>query len=102
MGNGQVTRGPGRGRRFRLRGALSGKRGRQAGLASLFVPLAGYVIQDLRKPDSKVKALAQRAYYYLTRPKVDRQKAIDPAGRVEVIETKATGEIRKPDKKNEQ
>ncbi len=96
MGNAQEIRGSGR--RFRLRGAFSGKSGRRAGLASLFVPLAGYVIQDLRKPDSTVKALAQRAYAYLTRTKIDRQKAIDPAGRVEVIETKTTSELQKLDK----
>jgi len=96
MGNTQEMRG--RGRRFRLRGVFSGKRGRQAGLASLFVPLAGYVIQDLRRPDSTVKALAQRAYAYLTRSITDRQKAIDPAGRVEIVETKTTSELEKLDK----
>ena len=98
MEDGQAMRGPGRGRRFRLRGALSGKRGRQAGLASLLVPLAGYIIQDLRKPDSKVKALAQRAHAYLTGAKVGRPKAISPAGRVEIIETKTTSRLQKPDK----
>ena len=97
MENDQTMRGPGRGRRFRLRGPFSGKRGRQAGLASLIIPLAGYVIQDLRKPNSTVKALAQRAYAYLTQAKADRRKAIDPAGRVEVIETKTAGPVQELD-----
>ena len=83
MENDQTMRGPGR--------------GRQAGLASLIIPLAGYVIQDLRKPNSTVKALAQRAYAYLTQAKADRRKAIDPAGRVEVIETKTAGPVQELD-----
>ncbi len=97
MGDAQQTRGPGGGRRFRFRRAFSGKGGRRAGLASLFIPLAGYVVQDLRKPDSTVKALAQRAYAYFTRPKTDRRQAINPAGRVEIIGTKTKGQIPKLD-----
>lgn len=98
MPKNQKIRGAGGGRRSRFRTAFSGKRGRQAGLASLFVPLTGYLIQDLRKPDSSVKALAQRVYALLTRAKVDRRKAIDPAGRVEVIETKTPSPIQELDK----
>jgi len=72
---------------MRLRGVFSGKRGRQLGMASFFVPLAGYVVQDLSKPDSKIKLIARRAYAYLAERKINRAKQIDPAGRVEIIET---------------
>jgi hypothetical protein len=77
-------------RRRRLRGALSGRRGKQLGLLSFFVPLTGYVIQDLRKPDSVIKALTQRVSTYLAERKSAARRQIDPAGRVEVLQTDST------------
>jgi hypothetical protein len=74
---------------MRLRGAFSGKRGRRLGLASAILPLTGYVIQDLRKPDSIIRALTQRAGAYLTERIATRRKQISSSGRVEILETTA-------------
>ena len=73
-------------RRSRLRGALSGKRGRQVGLASLMAPLAGYVIQDLRKPDSVIKALTQRTGAWLSERMASRRQQIDYAEPIEIVD----------------
>ena len=73
--------------RLRLRGAFTGKRGKRLGLASAIIPLTGYVIQDLRKPDSLIKALTQRARAYLSERMADRRKRIDDVGRAEVLDT---------------
>jgi hypothetical protein len=93
MVNADAFSSPGRGMRRRLRGAFSGKRGRRIGFASFVVPLAGYVIQDLRKPDSTIKLIARRAYTYLSERRVDRAKRIDPAGRVEIIDAENKQDI---------
>lgn len=74
-------------RRVRLRGALSGKRGKRLGLASTIIPVAGYVIQDLRKPDSVIKAVTQRVRTYLADRIADRRKRISSSGRVEILDT---------------
>ena len=76
-------------RRVRLRGAFKGKRGKRLGLASAVVPLAGYLIQDLRKPDSVVKAIATRARDYLTERMAERRKRIDQKAQVEILDTTA-------------
>jgi hypothetical protein len=73
----------------RLRGIFTGKRGKRLGLASAIIPLTGYVIQDLRKPDSIIKALTQRARAYLTERIAERRKRIDHVGRVEIVNTTA-------------
>ena len=73
--------------RVRLRGAFTGKRGRRLGLASTVIPLTGYVIQDLRKPDSVIRALTQRVRAYITERMADRRKRISHAGRVEILDT---------------
>jgi hypothetical protein len=40
---------------------LSGSRGRAIGFSSLAAPIAGYIINDLRKPDSVIRSLAAAA-----------------------------------------
>jgi hypothetical protein len=47
------------------------------------------VIQDLRKSDSVIRALTQRARAYLTERIAERRKQISSAGRVEIVETTA-------------
>jgi len=62
-------------------------------MASFFLPLAGYVVQDLSKPDSKIKLIARRAYADLAERRIDRAKQIDPAGRIEIIETEVSRDV---------
>ena len=93
MLNNQGSDARGRRQRRRLRGIFAGKRGKQIGLLSFVTPLAGYVIQDLRKPDSVIKSIAQRAYLYLAERKTVRRQRIDPAGRVEVLQTNSNEHV---------
>ena len=76
----------GRRQRSRLRGALTGKRGRQVGFASLMAPLAGYVIQDLRKPNSAIRALTQRTGAWLIEKIASHRRRIDYAEPVEIVD----------------
>ena len=89
MSNEQSTGPERRRRRIRLRGAFKGKRGKRLGLASAVVPLAGYLIQDLRKPDSVVRAIVMRARAYLTDRMAERRKRIDRRAQVEILDTTA-------------
>jgi hypothetical protein len=57
------------------------------GLISFLAPLTGYVVRDLCKPDGVIKTIAQRACTYLSERKTAQRRRIDPAGRVEVLQT---------------
>jgi hypothetical protein len=67
---------PRRPRRLRFRGAFAGRRGRQAGLTALVLPLTGYVIRDLRKPDSVIRAIARSAHAWLTERAANRRRQV--------------------------
>jgi len=86
MSDQQSSMSRGRQQRSRLRGVLTGKRGRQVGLASLMAPLAGYVIRDLRKPDSVIRVLTQRTSAWLTATIASHRKRIDYAEPVEIVD----------------
>jgi len=76
------------GRQFRrrIRGTFSGKKGKAAGITSLAAPVIGYVVNDLRKPDSTIRSLIGTAYNKLLSRKTVEHEAIDITDQVEIIE----------------
>jgi len=77
------TGGGGRRQRKRLRGMFTGK---TLGFTSIAAPMIGYVINDLRKPDSIVRRLIGGAVRKLLPPKSDKPEAIDITDKVEILE----------------
>ena len=76
----------GAGQRRRLRGMLSGKTGKAIGFTSIAAPLLGYVVNDLKKPDSIVRGLIGGVIRKLMPPKSEKVEAIDITEKVEIIE----------------
>jgi len=67
------------GRRRRL-----GKGGKAVGLASLATPVAAFVVNDLRKPDSLIKAGVKTLVQYVTRRRLAAPETVDITDKVEV------------------
>lgn len=76
----------GHGQRKRLRGMMSGKTGKAIGFTSITAPLLGYVVNDLRKPDSVVRAIISGVIGKLMPPKSEKIEAIDITDKVEIVE----------------
>lgn len=76
----------GGGLRRRVRGACSGKTGKTIGLASIAAPIVGFVVNDLKKPNSVIRALIGTTVRKLLPRKSDQPKAIDITDKVEIIE----------------
>lgn len=77
----------GGGQRFRnrVRGCLSGKKGKTAGIAAVVAPVVGYVVNDLRKPDSLIRGLIGKTVQKLLAARTKEKKAIDITSKVEVV-----------------
>ncbi len=77
----------GGGRRFRnrVRGYLSGKKGKTAGIAAVVASVVGYVVNDLRKPDSLIRNLVGKTTRKLLTARTKEKKAIDITDKVEVV-----------------
>ena len=75
----------GRRQRSRLRGLATGKTGKTIGFTSIAAPIVGYVVNDLRKPDSIIRALIGGISKKLLPMKWQRVEAIDITDKVEVI-----------------
>ena len=82
------TGGSGRRQRNRLRGMFAGKTGKTIGFTSIAAPIVGYIVNDLRKPDSIVRRLVSGAVRKLLPAKTDRVETIDITDDVEIIEIK--------------
>ena len=82
------TGGGGRRQRNRLRGIFTGKTGKTIGFTSIAAPIIGYVVNDLRKPDSIVRRLIGGAVRKLLPAKTDKVGVIDITNEVEIIEDK--------------
>ena len=80
---------PGRRQRSRLRGMLSGKTGKTIGFTTIAAPIVGYVINDLKKPNSIVRSLITGVVRKLLPAKTDKVEVIDITERVEIIEDNA-------------
>ena len=74
--------------RTRLRGMFSGKTGNTIGFTSIAVPIIGYVVNDLRKPDSIVRSLISGAVRKLLPAKSEKMETIDITSKVEIMENK--------------
>jgi len=72
--------------RRRLRGMLSGKTGKTIGFTSIAAPIIGYVVNDLRKPDSIVRNLISGAVRKLLPAKSEKAQVIDITDKVEILE----------------
>jgi len=72
--------------RARIRGCMSGKTGKAIGITSVTAPLIGYVVHDLQKPDSTIRALVGKATRGLLEWKREKRQVIDITDRVEIIE----------------
>jgi hypothetical protein len=64
----------------------SGKTGKTIGLASIAAPIVGFVVNDLKKPNSVIRALVATTVRKLLPAKSDQPKAIDITDKVEIIE----------------
>ena len=76
----------GRRQRSRLRGMLTSKTGKTIGFTSIAAPIIGYVINDLKKPNSIVRSLISGAVRKLLPAKTEIVEAIDITDEVEIIE----------------
>jgi hypothetical protein len=78
------------GRRYRqrLRGLMSTKTGKAAGAASIIAPVVGFVVNDLKKPDSIIRALTNKTVGYLLTRRPKQVEAIDITDEVEIIDEK--------------
>jgi hypothetical protein len=72
--------------RSRLRGMLTGKTGKTAGLASIAAPIIGYVVHDLKKPDSIIRGLIGKTISRFLPAKPEKVEAIDITDEVEILE----------------
>jgi hypothetical protein len=64
----------------------SGKTGKTIGLASIAAPIVGFVVNDLKKPNSVIRALVATTVRKLLPAKSDQPKVIDITDKVEIIE----------------
>ncbi len=96
--------GGGRRNRQRLRGLMSTRVGKTAGVASIVAPVVGFIVNDLKRPNSIIKALTNKVISHLLPQRRERVEAIDITDEVEIIEDKqeqkAISELR-PDEKEE-
>ena len=75
--------------RSRLRGMFTGRTGKTIGFTSIAAPIIGYVVNDLRKPDSIVRRLVGGAVRKLLATRTDKVEVIDITSEVEIIEDKS-------------
>ena len=76
----------GRRQRKRLRGMFTGKTGKAIGFTSIAAPIIGYVVNDLKKPDSIIRGLIGGVVRKLLPSKSGKAEAIDITDKVEIIE----------------
>ncbi len=71
--------------RRRFRGMMESKAGKAVGFTSLAAPIIGYIINDLRKPNSIVRQLIGKAVNKLLESKIKKVEAIDITDKIEII-----------------
>lgn len=76
----------GRRERKRLRGVFSSKTGKAIGFTSIAAPIIGYVVNDLKKPNSIVRGLIGGMVRKLLPAKTEKVEAIDITNEVEILE----------------
>ncbi len=73
--------------RRRFRGMMKSKTGRAVGISSLAAPVIGFIINDLRRPDSISRQLVSRVVKKLSGPKFREVEVIDITDEVEISES---------------
>jgi hypothetical protein len=73
--------------RRRFRGLMESKTGKVVGFTSLAAPVFGYIVNDLRKPNSIIRQLFCQAVNKLLESKNKQVEAIDITDQVEIIDT---------------
>ena len=71
--------------RRRFRGAMKSRTGKAVGFTSLAAPIIGYIINDLRKPNSIVRQLIGKAVNKLLESKIEKVEAIDITDEIKII-----------------
>jgi len=77
--------GGGRTRR-RLRGMMETKTGKAVGIVSLAAPVVGFIIKDLKKPNSITRQLVGKAVKKLLERKPKQVEVIDITDRAEITD----------------
>lgn len=77
--------------RKRLRGAFSGRKGKAIGIASIATPIVGFVVNDLKKPNSIIRALIGKTATKLLERKAEKTQVIDITDQVEIVEDQRKG-----------
>jgi hypothetical protein len=72
--------------RNRLRSCYKSKTGKTVGIATVVAPLAGFLVNDLRKPDSVVRSAISAAAKKLALSGSKARKKLDISDKAEVVE----------------
>ena len=67
---------------------MSSKAGKTAGIASIVAPVVGFVVNDLKKPNSVIRALTSKAINRFLPQRKQKIEAIDITDEIEIIEDK--------------
>jgi len=81
-----------RGRRWRRRvgGCLSRNKGKTIGFTSVAAPIAGYIINDLKKPDSVIRGLIGVAAQKFLPARFKPNRELDIGDKAEIIDLDKT------------
>jgi hypothetical protein len=74
--------------RRRLRGMMETRTGKAVGYTSLVAPVIGFILNDLRKPNSLVRQLAGKVVNRFLESKPEKIEAIDITDQVELLDEK--------------
>jgi hypothetical protein len=64
---------------------MSGRKGKTIGLSALAAPIAGFIVNDLRKPDSIIRKLVGSAIAKLDSSLKEKRKKLDIGDKAEVV-----------------
>jgi hypothetical protein len=76
----------GRRRRRRWRDGLRENKGKTVGIISVAAPVVGFIVNDLKRPDSIVRNLARIATAKLLPARSEKRELVDITDQVEVID----------------
>ena len=72
--------------RRRFRGMMESKAGKAVGFTSLAAPVIGFIINDLRKPNSFVRQLVGKVVNKLLESRNNKIEAIDITDKIKILE----------------
>jgi len=72
--------------RRRFRGMMESRTGKVVGLSSIAAPVIGFIINDLRKPNSIVRQLIGKAVNKFLESRNKKVEAIDITDKVEILD----------------